>query len=1313
MSKDIGFQSLFRDADKYAGISYEQSLKLSDTKEFDQLALESIGGQAVTAIDLWTKFKCNDHDHIRMKQTKMRLSAPLIEKSEVLKRIHYHNYPSKSGDDSRRKIEPWEKLLRFSDEWERNICWGLDSDDQELDSSSAEEDASEGIIRIATNPDMHTGAWVKGIIWDDEALHMYEDSNNYDENENDAVPLVFPSADSWMVLRPNKPTATSSKLSLQSAASQERNIPIVDLQQQQRDRDRERDKDQGREGMVPTNTDATQVAPQVSAEYMQRLQKQIKNEKEKARRLKSIKGAGFSGAVASAIFAAKRARDELLSRRRKFVLPTIDHAELAIRHRNTKADLRANELRLFHHPKLTKKVVSTVWLLTGRRPDTNSRNRAQSQRRIQQQSLSGHVQSASTVLAERENFSIADGDFICIEYVERQPHLIANLGMSIRILNFYRIALDNAIDDKTRDTDAENAIKRRCTSRLPRHLQYLLDDKRRNAGFDLEQDMDIPRLPEGQTIPLDPDEDSPFMGDVPRGTVQPSIYCNMFQAPLFPHAPRSSDFLLVKVAKAKGSNGVHFLVRELPRTGMFLCGQQEPQKIVPKPSRNMTKLQEDWVTLQIAKYFEKLGDKSVDLDIILEVFPHSNFKIKELKTQLSRIADEFDENIWRRKRAHDRPNMEYLESRLTPEDVCVQESCNAGEWKLKEAGIEIFSDPTKSVSLPQVEAWLEVTLRWRDFSRKRANKMSAMAHEMRNTQKGAALSQLAKLLTKDVQRLQRRLDIGRAIHERLLVTPWSATDAFVKGHVERGISGSGTGMLELTGPGDPSGIGEAYAYVRKSKQALARRVSHLQSRQGNATDDGEGNEDGESQALTGPQISHTNKDLRKLSKKDSRQMLVSMGMDLLDVMSLKRWDLIAMIREMAGKAEKAGTADELHRFSRDKSKQASLLDMIENYKETCQSIWERQCIALSGTTLPSAEDDGMDDKDDDMDDLEDLYNDIENAPQDETTTMATSTSTRDSTATTAMKSQRADEEEKKALKALQSERKTSGSGSGSGSSKTAGGKAKTDKNLSGKDTVASTTTQFLPVWDESKRVVKRITRRVTDEGKETTEIQFILSDAEVIRVERETKKAEIRRQRLRMGLGKGGGGAGSDEEHDGGGHKMSINFGKIKNMAEQHELSELGVDEKFTYRGTGQRGLGLGLSRGSGAKRAGQTLRSMRLPLMVLSARLESILMDVWRKKVAPPFHHHVDQRLYPDYRTVITRPICLNDIRMNIARGHYKTSRAFLNDMKLLEDNAVQYNGPDRELAKHAASLYKTAAGLVEVDKKEFAECESDIKAK
>ena len=76
-------------------------------------------------------------------------------------------------------------------------------------------------------------------------------------------------------------------------------------------------------------------------------------------------------------------------------------------------------------------------------------------------------------------------------------------------------------------------------------------------------------------------------------------------------------------------------------------------------------------------------------------------------------------------------------------------------------------------------------------------------------------------MAKDVKRLQRRLDIGRAIHERLLVTPWAATDAFVRGHVERGITVSSTGMLELMGPGDPSGIGEAFAFVRRVIEGTA------------------------------------------------------------------------------------------------------------------------------------------------------------------------------------------------------------------------------------------------------------------------------------------------------------------------------------------------------------------------------------------------------------------------------------------------------------------------------------------------------------
>ena len=68
----------------------------------------------------------------------------------------------------------------------------------------------------------------------------------------------------------------------------------------------------------------------------------------------------------------------------------------------------------------------------------------------------------------------------------------------------------------------------------------------------------------------------------------------------------------------------------------------------------------------------------------------------------------------------------------------------------------------------------------------------------------------------------------------------------------------------------------------------------------------------------------------------------------------------------------------------------------------------------------------------------------------------------------------------------------------------------------------------------------------------------------------------------------------------------------------------------------------------TGAKRTGQAVRSMRLPLMILASRLEVILMDIWRKRTAQPFHKPVDSREYPEYRQKVVNPISLTDIRTN-----------------------------------------------------------------
>ena len=81
--------------------------------------------------------------------------------------------------------------------------------------------------------------------------------------------------------------------------------------------------------------------------------------------------------------------------------------------------------------------------------------------------------------------------------------------------------------------------------------------------------------------------------------------------------------------------------------------------------------------------------------------------------------------------------------------------------------------------------------------------------------------------------------------------------------------------------------------------------------------------------------------------------------------------------------------------------------------------------------------------------------------------------------------------------------------------------------------------------------------------------------------------------------------------------------------------------------GSTHRALGLGLSAGR---------RNMRLPLMRLAALLEDKIISVWRKPIAAPFRLPVDLKLYPKYRSIVSHPISLADIRNNIGRliGRY-----------------------------------------------------------
>ena len=143
-------------------------------------------------------------------------------------------------------------------------------------------------------------------------------------------------------------------------------------------------------------------------------------------------------------------------------------------------------------------------------------------------------------------------------------------------------------------------------ARVPRHVQQLLKVSsgggRSGRGA---SSVDIPKLPEGITEVLSPQDKFPLLGDIEPGAApQPVLHSNLFRAPLFAQLPRPVDFLLVRVPHKRGSH--HFIVRRM--NVMFTAGQQEPLMIVPKPSRKkLSQVQQNFLMLHLTRFFSIQG----------------------------------------------------------------------------------------------------------------------------------------------------------------------------------------------------------------------------------------------------------------------------------------------------------------------------------------------------------------------------------------------------------------------------------------------------------------------------------------------------------------------------------------------------------------------------------------------------------------------------------------------------------------------------------------------------------------------------------
>ncbi|KAI5054933.1 hypothetical protein GOP47_0030078 [Adiantum capillus-veneris] len=326
---------------------------------------------------------------------------------------------------------------------------------------------------------------------------------------------------------------------------------------------------------------------------------------------------------------------------------------------------------------------------------------------------------------KKSDLSVKDGHVFVAEYCEERPLLINNVGMGARLCTYYR---------KVSPTDSIAATLR--------------TDKESSVGL---------------VVPLEPVEESPFLGDIRPGETQGCLETNMFRAPAFHHRVPQTDFLLVRSAKGKVS------LRRIDRS--YVIGQQEPHMEVLTPS---SKTVQNYLHNRLLTYmyrgFRSNGKPGsvtrLRADEVGLQFPFlsESFMRKHLRhcADLQRATG--GELWWIMKHKFRIPSEEELRRMVTPENVCSYESMQAGLYHLKRMGVSKLTQPSGL---------------------------------------SAAMNQLPDeaLVLAAASHLERELQL----------TPWNLSCNFVaatmhgRGSLER---------LEITGAGDPSGRGLGFSYLR-------------------------------------------------------------------------------------------------------------------------------------------------------------------------------------------------------------------------------------------------------------------------------------------------------------------------------------------------------------------------------------------------------------------------------------------------------------------------------------------------------------------
>lgn len=620
MTSHIPFQKLFDTFDEQCGIGLPFVPKQSNTREIDR-NIQAIREQQIES--LTNKFNHNN-DFNKLRNLIHRIPEMKFKSGNVLK-IHKSSHPISIQQESKVNLQTIDSYnIYHAYDWEREVIATMQTNNDNL----TDED-TESIITITGNMNQS-----KDSMYENENLLrpylkeiapyfcFYPDSIEIDNIQDDFNKLIPNPIFEEDELEDEMNNMTETELISVKPLS-----TFLSIEESNKSSTKKTSKVIIDSTNVETLAAIDSIAAKSSITGNKKLTTKEKKQAlafQKASRLRDINLGSEAAEALDEIFSYKRGDDfaTIVSKQRgRSAVVSLRHALIALLHQNTRCDLRESELKYFHRPHV--------------KPSKEFIIQFDSKKHKEKVSTNNLKDNSNQSTSNNQSLSLLEGDYFLMEYIEESPPIIQNIGMSSAILNYYRPPKGDVddhltttiINEEMKDMDDDNPgltidLKKKQTRdkfwslantyRLPRHLKLMLqfyenkDNKLNNVNLDTH----IPHLELGETMCLASDEESPFLGNIEEGQVYPAMVNNLFRTLLFKHQHISNtsnvtvktiDFLLVAI---NDRNNFIYQLRRLPKD-IFLCSQQEPLKVVPKPNIQVSKVQERFYLLHIVNLLQK------------------------------------------------------------------------------------------------------------------------------------------------------------------------------------------------------------------------------------------------------------------------------------------------------------------------------------------------------------------------------------------------------------------------------------------------------------------------------------------------------------------------------------------------------------------------------------------------------------------------------------------------------------------------------------------------------------------------------------